>query len=255
MAPEDAECRIVSGSTWGCVLPSIGCTDPPTEPGCPTWSVDGKDEAVDIDSSYLFDGNEDYDESWFVQTSAVRELFDCGRSPRRHRLKRQRLRRLRHLNLVRRHLRPLQRRKRLYRRPQHPSLQSQPQRLQCQRLLHRQPQSPPRLSQQRLLRRRHLQHLNPRHLVQPIHRLRQQRRRVQIRQSLRRHPRQRPSQQRLLRRRRLQHLSRPRCAQRHQNRPIRTPRTRLQRNQLLQNPRRQLRLHHARALQSLQHLN
>ncbi|KAI9985493.1 hypothetical protein PInf_004860 [Phytophthora infestans] len=45
VAPEDAECRIVSGSTWGCVLPSIGCTDPPTEPGCPTWSVDGKDEA------------------------------------------------------------------------------------------------------------------------------------------------------------------------------------------------------------------
>ncbi|ETM98544.1 hypothetical protein PPTG_19446 [Phytophthora nicotianae INRA-310] len=81
VAPEDAECRIVIGSTWGCVLPSIGCTDPPTEPGCPTWSVTGTDEAVDIDNSYLFDGNEDYDASWFVQTSAVRELYDCGERP------------------------------------------------------------------------------------------------------------------------------------------------------------------------------
>ncbi|KAF1780623.1 hypothetical protein GQ600_2764 [Phytophthora cactorum] len=62
-APEDAECQIVTGSTWGCVLPSIGCIHEAIDTGCPTWSVNGTDEAVDIDSSYLFDGNEDYDES------------------------------------------------------------------------------------------------------------------------------------------------------------------------------------------------
>ncbi|KAG6960331.1 hypothetical protein JG688_00009655 [Phytophthora aleatoria] len=80
-APEDAECQIVTGSTWGCVLPSIGCIHEAIDTGCPTWSVNGTDEAVDIDSSYLFDGNEDYDESWFVQTSELRELYDCGEKP------------------------------------------------------------------------------------------------------------------------------------------------------------------------------
>ncbi|KAG7389168.1 hypothetical protein PHYPSEUDO_010970 [Phytophthora pseudosyringae] len=84
VAPEDAECRVVAGSTWGCVLPSIGCGRPvikrPTT-GCPTWTVNGTDEAVDIDGRYLFDGNEHYDERWFAQTSAVRDLYECGEKP------------------------------------------------------------------------------------------------------------------------------------------------------------------------------
>ncbi|EGZ06290.1 hypothetical protein PHYSODRAFT_531345, partial [Phytophthora sojae] len=79
VAREDAECRLVTGSTWGCVLPSVGCGQPATE--CPTWDVSESDVAVDIDTSYLFDGNEEYDQSWFVQTSAVRELYNCGEKP------------------------------------------------------------------------------------------------------------------------------------------------------------------------------
>ncbi|KAG6615971.1 putative carbohydrate-binding protein [Phytophthora cinnamomi] len=77
VAPEDAECQLVTGSTWGCVLPSVGCGHPATAPPaseCATWDVCEPDVAVDIDTSYLFDGNEEYDESWFVQTSAVRTL-------------------------------------------------------------------------------------------------------------------------------------------------------------------------------------
>ncbi|KAG7396990.1 hypothetical protein PHYBOEH_001440 [Phytophthora boehmeriae] len=80
VAPEDAVCQIVSGSTWGCVLPSIGCDTPESSTGCPTWEFDGADRAVDIDS-ISFDGNEDYDPSWFVQTSSVSTLYQCGEKP------------------------------------------------------------------------------------------------------------------------------------------------------------------------------
>ncbi|KAG6973559.1 hypothetical protein JG688_00003492, partial [Phytophthora aleatoria] len=91
VAPEDAECRIVTGSTWGCVLPSVGCGDGSSAPeatpaatmpteedrSCPTWEFDGEDDVVEsIDTSSVFDGNEDYDESWFTQTTTVTELYD-----------------------------------------------------------------------------------------------------------------------------------------------------------------------------------
>ncbi|KAL4102950.1 hypothetical protein PRIC1_006691 [Phytophthora ramorum] len=94
VAPENAECRIITGSTWGCVLPSVGCggdtpastpaaTVPATEEHvCPTWAYDGNDDVVDsIDESSAFDGNEDYDESWFTQTTTLTELYDCGVVP------------------------------------------------------------------------------------------------------------------------------------------------------------------------------
>ncbi|KAE9104244.1 hypothetical protein PF001_g21929, partial [Phytophthora fragariae] len=97
VAPEDAECRIVTGSTWGCVLPSVGCGDSTvcctpaaTVPAatteeddiCPTWEYDGEDDAVaSIDTSSAFDGNDDYDESWFTQTTTVTELYNCGEVP------------------------------------------------------------------------------------------------------------------------------------------------------------------------------
>ncbi|RLN97647.1 hypothetical protein BBJ28_00004161 [Nothophytophthora sp. Chile5] len=80
VAPEDGECRIVSGGAWGCVLPSIGCgaTSEPAVPestGCPTWPFDGTDVAADIDHGSSFDGMEDYDTSWFVQMTEVRQLY------------------------------------------------------------------------------------------------------------------------------------------------------------------------------------
>ncbi|RAW30157.1 hypothetical protein PC110_g13504, partial [Phytophthora cactorum] len=96
VAPEDAECRIVTESTWGCVLPSVGCGDGSSAPeatpaatmpteedrSCPTWEFDGEDDVVEsIDTSSVFDGNDDYDESWFTQTTTVTELYDCGEVP------------------------------------------------------------------------------------------------------------------------------------------------------------------------------
>ncbi|KAL3658468.1 hypothetical protein V7S43_016600 [Phytophthora oleae] len=79
VAPEDAECQIVNGDTWGCVLPSVGCNDAPVEESkCETWDYSGDDS---VDSSGSFDGNEDYDESWFMQTTKLRELYDCGDKP------------------------------------------------------------------------------------------------------------------------------------------------------------------------------
>ncbi|KAG1700739.1 hypothetical protein DVH05_011598 [Phytophthora capsici] len=79
VAPEDAECRIVNGDTWGCVLPSVGCNDAPEveEPKCETWDYSGADS---IDSSGSSD-DEEYDESWFTQTTKIRELYDCGEKP------------------------------------------------------------------------------------------------------------------------------------------------------------------------------
>ncbi|RLN89388.1 hypothetical protein BBJ28_00006052 [Nothophytophthora sp. Chile5] len=75
VAPEDAQCQIVNGDTWGCVLPSVGC-DEVVVPKCETWDYSG-DDVVDLDGSGSFDGNEDYDESWFVQTTELRELVTC----------------------------------------------------------------------------------------------------------------------------------------------------------------------------------
>ncbi|KAG7391985.1 hypothetical protein PHYPSEUDO_002691 [Phytophthora pseudosyringae] len=79
VAPEDAVCQLVSGDTWGCVLPTVGC-DGVVTPKCATWDYAGED-TVDLDGSGSFDGNEDYDESWFVQTTALRDLYDCGDKP------------------------------------------------------------------------------------------------------------------------------------------------------------------------------
>ncbi|GMF24893.1 unnamed protein product [Phytophthora lilii] len=79
VAPEDAVCQLVNGDTWGCVLPSVGC-DGVVESVCETWDYSGED-TVDLDGSGSFDGNEDYDESWFVQTTELRELYDCGEKP------------------------------------------------------------------------------------------------------------------------------------------------------------------------------
>ncbi|RLN92572.1 hypothetical protein BBJ28_00013284 [Nothophytophthora sp. Chile5] len=75
VAPEDAQCQIVNGDTWGCVLPSVGCEEVVT-PKCATWDYSG-DDVVDLDGSGSFDGNEDYDESWFVQTTELRQLVTC----------------------------------------------------------------------------------------------------------------------------------------------------------------------------------
>ncbi|KAJ8556993.1 hypothetical protein ON010_g8971 [Phytophthora cinnamomi] len=87
VAPEDAVCALVTGSTWGCVFPSVGCggkalttTAPATEEKvCETWDYDEEDSASRIDAESLFDGNEDYDESWFVEVTKVTELYSCGR--------------------------------------------------------------------------------------------------------------------------------------------------------------------------------
>ncbi|GMF20024.1 unnamed protein product [Phytophthora fragariaefolia] len=81
VAPEDAVCQLVNGDTWGCVLPTVGCDGvvaPPSE--CATWDYSG-DDTVDLDGSGSFDGNEDYDESWFVQTTELRPLYNCGNKP------------------------------------------------------------------------------------------------------------------------------------------------------------------------------
>ncbi|KAG2764649.1 hypothetical protein JG687_00011079 [Phytophthora cactorum] len=80
VAPEDAVCQVVNGDTWGCVLPSVGCNEAPVvvESACETWGYSGDDS---VDSSGSFDGNEDYDESWFMQTTELRELYDCGNTP------------------------------------------------------------------------------------------------------------------------------------------------------------------------------
>ncbi|KUF91252.1 hypothetical protein AM588_10004808 [Phytophthora nicotianae] len=79
VAPEDAVCQVVNGDTWGCVLPSLGCnTLVVVESACETWDYSGDDT---VDSSGSFDGNEDYDESWFMQTTELRELYDCGNKP------------------------------------------------------------------------------------------------------------------------------------------------------------------------------
>ncbi|POM78171.1 Carbohydrate-binding protein [Phytophthora palmivora] len=79
VAPEDAVCQVVNGDTWGCVLPSVGCNDAPVEESsCETWDYSGEDS---VDMSGSFDGNEDYDESWFTQTTKLREIYDCGDKP------------------------------------------------------------------------------------------------------------------------------------------------------------------------------
>ncbi|KAF4136891.1 hypothetical protein GN958_ATG13881 [Phytophthora infestans] len=81
VAPEDAVCQLVNGDTWGCVLPTVGCDGVvEVEPKCETWEYDGND-TVDLDGSGSFDGNEDYDESWFVQTTELRDLYNCGERP------------------------------------------------------------------------------------------------------------------------------------------------------------------------------
>jgi hypothetical protein len=81
VAPEDAVCQVVNGDTWGCVLPSVGCNGasaPQEESTCETWDYSGADS---VDASGSFDGNEDYDESWFMKTTELRELYDCGDTP------------------------------------------------------------------------------------------------------------------------------------------------------------------------------
>ncbi|ETO85590.1 hypothetical protein F444_00741 [Phytophthora nicotianae P1976] len=81
VAPEDAVCQLVNGDTWGCVLPTVGCDGVvEVKPKCETWDYDG-DDTVDLDGSGSFDGNEDYDESWFVQTTELRDLYNCGERP------------------------------------------------------------------------------------------------------------------------------------------------------------------------------
>ncbi|CAI5701449.1 unnamed protein product [Peronospora effusa] len=82
VAPEDAVCKLVNKDTWGCVLPSVGCNDAPTEAvvesSCETWDYSGD---VSGDKFGSFDGNEDYDESWFTKTTKLHELYDCGIAP------------------------------------------------------------------------------------------------------------------------------------------------------------------------------
>ncbi|KAG7380355.1 hypothetical protein PHYPSEUDO_007282 [Phytophthora pseudosyringae] len=85
VAPEDTVCALVTDKTWGCVLPSVGCGDKTvttatpatTADQCETWDYD-EDSASSIDAESLFDGNEDYDESWFVEVTKATVLFACG---------------------------------------------------------------------------------------------------------------------------------------------------------------------------------
>ncbi|KAE8881790.1 hypothetical protein PF005_g27596 [Phytophthora fragariae] len=81
VAPEDAVCQLVNGDTWGCVLPTEGCDGVVERKSeCATWDYSA-DDTVDLDGSGSFDGNEDYDESWFVQTTELRPLYNCGEKP------------------------------------------------------------------------------------------------------------------------------------------------------------------------------
>ncbi|KAL4102934.1 hypothetical protein PRIC1_006676 [Phytophthora ramorum] len=85
-APEDAVCALVTDTTWGCVFPSIGCggktlttAAPATSADeCETWDYNEDNSASNVDAESLFDGNEDYDESWFVKVTEVTVLFACG---------------------------------------------------------------------------------------------------------------------------------------------------------------------------------
>ncbi|CAH0481924.1 unnamed protein product [Peronospora belbahrii] len=81
VAPEDAVCQLVhGGDTWGCVLPTVGCNSI-VKPECVTWDYKGED-TMDLDSLSYFDGNEEYDESWFFQTTELRDLYNgCGELP------------------------------------------------------------------------------------------------------------------------------------------------------------------------------
>ncbi|KAI9912391.1 hypothetical protein PsorP6_006087 [Peronosclerospora sorghi] len=79
VAPEDAVCQLVHEDTWGCVLPSVGC-ESLVKPKCPTWTYDGH-ETVDLNGPGFFDGSHNYDESWFVQTTTLRDLYNCGEIP------------------------------------------------------------------------------------------------------------------------------------------------------------------------------
>ncbi|CAH0514329.1 unnamed protein product [Peronospora belbahrii] len=80
VAPEDAVCEVVNGNTWGCVLPSVGCNHTLTEKvvSCETWDYSGD---MSGDSFGSFDGNEDYDESWFMKTTELSKLTNCGSNP------------------------------------------------------------------------------------------------------------------------------------------------------------------------------
>ncbi|RLN96502.1 hypothetical protein BBJ28_00012518 [Nothophytophthora sp. Chile5] len=84
VAPEDGECRIVSGGAWGCVLPSIGCgatSEPsvPESPGCPAWDFDSTAEVADRHLAPLASlGSEDSDPSWFVQMTPLRPMSSVG---------------------------------------------------------------------------------------------------------------------------------------------------------------------------------
>ncbi|OWZ21484.1 hypothetical protein PHMEG_0003967 [Phytophthora megakarya] len=87
VATEDAVCALVTDETWGCVFPSIGCGDktvttaaPAVVDQCETWDYDEDDSGANEGES-LFDGNDDYDESWFVEVTKVTVLFACESKP------------------------------------------------------------------------------------------------------------------------------------------------------------------------------
>ncbi|TDH70410.1 hypothetical protein CCR75_006286 [Bremia lactucae] len=79
VAPEDAVCQLVHENTWGCVLPSVGCRGIKTFK-CPTWDYD-MNTTIALDTSGSFDGNQVYNQSWFVQTTPLRDLTKCGDVP------------------------------------------------------------------------------------------------------------------------------------------------------------------------------
>ncbi|KAI9912399.1 hypothetical protein PsorP6_006089 [Peronosclerospora sorghi] len=73
VAPEDAVCQVVEKDTWGCVLPSVGCNIE-AKVACETWDFNGDDRVKSLGS---FGSDKDYNETWFVKTTKLREIVDC----------------------------------------------------------------------------------------------------------------------------------------------------------------------------------
>ncbi|RLN74478.1 hypothetical protein BBJ28_00007300 [Nothophytophthora sp. Chile5] len=89
VAWEDAQCVHLAGrATWGCVFPSTACLDDwqtvsdpvPTETQhnvCPTWEFDDGGDSLSRSDLLDVEGIVS-DPTWFMQTTALKLLHDCG---------------------------------------------------------------------------------------------------------------------------------------------------------------------------------